>query len=558
MRTKRTVRTVTVKIGWTLLATAMLTSVLLAGPTLASAAPTPTEPIPTEQTPTGEAASSTSTPLASSGASESQPGTRSPVPDPNTSVPSSPTPAPSSSAPKPASVRIRAASISTLTLWSAPSSLVMGTGGTASARLYPAAAGVQGYVEVAYKGGWARISSAKTDASGIFTAPLSYGVNSAGTYTFRLSAIVAGAPVSTRTWALTRTDIYTTPGTHTVGATRYRTACGNYTATIRRCRTDVYGLQVGSNSSGFYHFRGWRLVQYTHTTVTAGAWRGSYLVSPGVHVVNGKLWRVECGTARSGARACVADQWQSYISTVRNDGSGGYNWQVGWVFQMVLPFSTAPLVSGTATRARVPSVWTNCTVTLQSKTLTIGRTEHTRIVVDQTSGSYATVGLWFRDRSKACSFIPAYITTGRIGGRGVSDPVQRRAGDNTTPAGTYTMTEAHGHVPNPGAELPYKQTTWNDYWVWDQKSPYFNTLRDRTLGGFNTAISQRVRYLSYFEYVLVVNYNRRPVVDPALGGGIRFHLTDGKPTGGCIAVGMTSLKQTMLLVMPGDKITITR
>lgn len=518
--------------------------------------PEPTPPDPTGTTPQPDPTGTTPTPQPTSEPSSSPVITPSSAPEPG---PTSESPTLPESNPAPHSnSRLRVLVQPTVTLWSAPTTLVAGTTGTATGRLYPEAANQTGFVEVSYRGGWARIATATTTATGLFTVPLSYGVVTPGTYTFRLGVTVDGVTAYTRTWTLTRTDIYMTPGTHRVGATSYRTECGNFSATIKRCRTDVYGQQVGHRSSGFYFYQGWRLVRYTHTTVAATSWRGSYLASPGVHVVGGKLWRVECGTNRSGSRACVADQWQSYISTVRNDGSSGYNWQVGWVFQMMMPFTTAPLTTGNASRATVPSVWTTCTTKLQNQTVTIGRTEHTRIIVDQTSGSYATVSMWFRDRSKACTFTAVYVTGGRIGARGVGDPGKRRAGDDTTPAGTYTMIESHGHVRNPGTELPYLTTTWDDYWVWDQNSAYFNTLRNRRDGGFNAAISQRVRYLSYFEYTIVIDYNRRPVVNPVLGGGIRFHLTDGKPTGGCVAVGMTSLKQTIMLVMPGDKITITR
>ncbi len=98
-----------------------------------------------------------------------------------------------------------------LALLSAKNQLTVGFTGTARGGLNPAQTGRTGFAEVWYGTRWARISSAVTNSAGVFTVPLSYGVNSAGTHTFRLGATTGTGNVYSRQFAVTRRTESPTP-----------------------------------------------------------------------------------------------------------------------------------------------------------------------------------------------------------------------------------------------------------------------------------------------------------------------------------------------------------
>lgn len=75
---------------------------------------------------------------------------------------------------------------------------------TARGRTYPMKSGLTGFAQVWYGTKWATISWAETNSLGDFTAPLSYGVTTPGTYKFRLGVIVNGTRYYTKAWTVTR------------------------------------------------------------------------------------------------------------------------------------------------------------------------------------------------------------------------------------------------------------------------------------------------------------------------------------------------------------------
>lgn len=400
------------------------------------------------------------------------------------------------------------------TITSAPSTVFTNTPGTAQVSVANTGAGQRVWTEFWVGRGWSMSQSRTTDANGAVTLPLTYGWDHAGSYSWRVvttnaHGLTLAAPGRKLT-RLTAAPIVTTASTYVT-----TDVTGSVTAHIDGAGT---GQEVWTE---FWVGGGWSRSQ-TRTTDSLGnvtipltyGWN-----SPGVYG-----WR---------------------IVTRRPAGSAGSK---PAYIKRVTPSATS-----------VPAVWRSCPATLQGVTVSIGRTEHSRIIVNQTTGSYADVSFHFRDRTRACSFSTVYVERGRIGWPGTREPWARKAGDGSTPLGTYTITEASGQLPSPGTNMQYHQTTTHDYWVWDQSSPYFNTLRDSRLGGFSTARSQRVwDYPYWFTYVLVIDFNRRPVVDRSRGGGIRFHESTGTATGGCVAISRANLRTTVQRIISGDKITIVR
>lgn len=100
----------------------------------------------------------------------------------------------------------------------------------------------------------------------------------------------------------------------------------------------------------------------------------------------------------------------------------------------------------------------------------------------------------------------------------------RTEGDETTPAGVFSLSDAGGTLKDPGSKLPYSQ--------------------DVNL----SATAQNVYgpdYAQVFDYVIAIDFNRVTGTPPTdterpqgrkIGGGIWLHVDHGKGTNGCVTV----------------------
>jgi L,D-peptidoglycan transpeptidase YkuD (ErfK/YbiS/YcfS/YnhG family) len=211
------------------------------------------------------------------------------------------------------------------------------------------------------------------------------------------------------------------------------------------------------------------------------------------------------------------------------------------------------------------AAWVTCKVDLGGTLVKVRKSERTRTIVDGTGGKRAQVSLWVRN-SSPCGFVQIFSTMAWVGQNGLADGRTRRQGSLTTPVGTYTLTEAFGFKPNPGTLLPYHQVVPGDWWVQDNNSDYYNSLRNESQGGFRrtTAGLNRSERLSDFEkqyvHVVVINFNRAPDRQIAKrGSGIFLHANSGKgATAGCVSIGRPKLRLLMSYLQPNDRITIVR
>ncbi len=165
------------------------------------------------------------------------------------------------------------------------------------------------------------------------------------------------------------------------------------------------------------------------------------------------------------------------------------------------------------------------------------------ITVDRTTGWHARVSLWHladgtweRGRS---------TTNGRIGYGGLVKPRQRKQGTGTTPRGTFTLTEAFGNDSAPrGTRLRFHQVRAGDFWVQDNASRHYNTLRNKQQGGFRWRLpsraensSERLRdYPRQYAWSVVVDFNRPPKAVRYRGSGIFLHVNGTGATAGCVSV----------------------
>jgi len=225
----------------------------------------------------------------------------------------------------------------------------------------------------------------------------------------------------------------------------------------------------------------------------------------------------------------------------------------------------APVHPVTAAQAAPAPAWEMCRTVLGGVPVKVRKSERTRTIVDGIGGRRAQLSLWVRDDS-ACGFVLVFSTRAWVGQNVFSNGKTRQQGSLTTPTGTYTMTEAFGIQPNPGTLLPYHQVVPGDWWVQDNKSAYYNSLRNESDGGFRVAphgLNRSERLMDYgkqYAHAVVINFNRAPDRQVAKrGSGIFLHANSGEgATAGCVTIGKPKLRLLMAYLQPWDRITIVR
>ncbi|MFJ9322481.1 L,D-transpeptidase family protein [Streptomyces globisporus] len=112
------------------------------------------------------------------------------------------------------------------------------------------------------------------------------------------------------------------------------------------------------------------------------------------------------------------------------------------------------------------------------------------------------------------------------------------AGDRRSPTGVYTLTDAGGRLPDPGALVPYDE------------HPRFAVDGE---GFFGEPLE------GSFDYVVAINYNRTEGVSPLdrtrplgleRGGGIWIHVDHDGPTQGCVSVPEERMEELLRTLDP--------
>ncbi|MFF2526617.1 L,D-transpeptidase family protein [Streptomyces liangshanensis] len=120
--------------------------------------------------------------------------------------------------------------------------------------------------------------------------------------------------------------------------------------------------------------------------------------------------------------------------------------------------------------------------------------------------------------------------------RGWTD--NHHAGDLRSPIGVFGLTDAGGRRGDPGTKLPY-----------DRSGAF-------TIGGTGF---EGEPLAGSFDYVVAINYNRRPGLTPldwtrplgdSKGGGIWFHVDHGGPTHGCVSLSEAHMKDLLRTLDP--------
>lgn len=143
-----------------------------------------------------------------------------------------------------------------------------------------------------------------------------------------------------------------------------------------------------------------------------------------------------------------------------------------------------------------------------------------------------------------------------VGEDGVGLASERRS---RTPRGVFALTEAFGLARDPGTALPYTRVGLSHWWVSDVQSPHYNTMRVCVPGascGFRQSRSEQLGAIDAYRYAIVIDYNRAPVA-PGRGSAFFLHVSEGRPTQGCISMSASDLKWLLRWLEPADEPVIS-
>lgn len=166
------------------------------------------------------------------------------------------------------------------------------------------------------------------------------------------------------------------------------------------------------------------------------------------------------------------------------------------------------------------------------------------LIVNANGGTSVNIQLWEKNEGL---WSKAMETSGFVGSDGIgtaSDYISK------TPAGAYALGYAFGMHGNPGCRLDYRRITHTSYWIGTMWDPQYNTWQERTSG--TSWDEHLIEYSQAYEYAMTFDYNRGP------GGGSAFflHVSNGRPTAGCISLPRANMIYLMRNIQKGAYIAI--
>ncbi|RYM14495.1 MULTISPECIES: L,D-transpeptidase family protein [Sphingobium] len=142
-----------------------------------------------------------------------------------------------------------------------------------------------------------------------------------------------------------------------------------------------------------------------------------------------------------------------------------------------------------------------------------------------------------------------------VGRNGACPAADKREGDGCTPLGLWPI---HGVLLRPGKveatdiRLPWRWVRANDGWSDDPEDPAYN--RPVRLPRPFSAESL-IRSDDAYDVIVVLGHNDAPPV-PGQGSAIFLHLSESRPTAGCVAVDRADMLRLLPLLAPGDAMEI--
>lgn len=154
------------------------------------------------------------------------------------------------------------------------------------------------------------------------------------------------------------------------------------------------------------------------------------------------------------------------------------------------------------------------------------------VVADSSSATTATLTAWERtDSGWRTAFGPMRAL---VGAAGIG---QASEGSTKTPAGVWSFGQAFGRQPNPGTRMSYFKTDVYDWWNGNSRSPAYNTHVRQAADPGNSENLYNIG--AVYDYAIDMGYNTART--PGAGSAFFLHVTDGRPTGGCVAIDRAAL-----------------
>ena len=142
-----------------------------------------------------------------------------------------------------------------------------------------------------------------------------------------------------------------------------------------------------------------------------------------------------------------------------------------------------------------------------------------------------------------------------IGRGGLCAARDKREGDGCTPIGIWPVRGllfCPGKAEPNGLQLPWRWIRPDDGWSDDPADPAYN--RPVRLPRPFSAESL-CRDDGAYDVIVVLGHNDAPPV-AGHGSAIFFHLSEGRPTAGCVAIDRVDMLRLLPLLAPGDVMTI--
>ncbi|HDX9577364.1 TPA: L,D-transpeptidase family protein [Bacillus pseudomycoides] len=135
-------------------------------------------------------------------------------------------------------------------------------------------------------------------------------------------------------------------------------------------------------------------------------------------------------------------------------------------------------------------------------------------------------------------------TNGFVGSQGIG---QAHESSKRTPKGSYSLGLAFG-TSNPGTNLPFRQITPNSYWISNVDDDQYNTWQERDWS--SRSDEHLSDYSVQYKYGIVINYNTENIQRGA-GSGFFLHVSNGRPTAGCVAIPEGQMYELMKRINQG-------
>ncbi len=153
--------------------------------------------------------------------------------------------------------------------------------------------------------------------------------------TFMLAAVLIIGGISVP-HAAADFDVYTTPGEHSIAGRQWRTWCEPYSQTAR-CRTEIQATTVVRAGSTYQQRRGWTFNNLTYVSSPSPLWTGNPLATTGDHVIDGRTWRTECRTPKTG-NGCRSYLLADVVAAVETSAGWRYRTERKFVFNNIVQY----------------------------------------------------------------------------------------------------------------------------------------------------------------------------------------------------------------------------